>query len=108
MKYVVVRFRSQETPIIFPNHFVHSQMAEALKRVMMEMSIAVMSSRHPDIPVSDLVAAGDKIKEEIEVVSAGECLVQTICSGGSETLQVKSRGKEDSSMINMYDYLHGL
>lgn len=86
MKYVMLKIESgdmaQELPFIFPNQLVHSDIAAALESV-------------PGM-------------EGAKVVAAGECHVQSKCSGRSTTMNLSSRGKRDSENINTIDYCHGL
>lgn len=90
MKYVVFRKEeangdAMEIPILFPNQLVHQLVAEKL----LEM----------------------EGMEGFKVVSAGECSSMDVspkCSGRSDTLKVESRGKVDSDLFPMYDYMHGL
>jgi hypothetical protein len=90
MKYVMLRCRigsiTKMVPIIFPNELVHQDVAEAITHLI-----------------------GMKHGWDAEVVGAGEVggLDVSACSGGSETLSVSSR-KEDASVINGYDYWHGI
>lgn len=91
MKYVVFRIPgetiSQEVPVIFPDQFVHSLMAEALQQAI----------------VAHLPEGGN-----VEVVSAGDIRIRNaICSGKSSTLQLRSRGKDTFLVLTM-DHLHGL
>lgn len=89
MKYIVIKHHfgsmSQETPIIFPEHLVHSIVADAL------MQSPILGLRKP------------------EVVAAGEVqLHDAVCSGRSGSLHIDSRGVEDSRLIFGVDYGLGI
>ena len=89
MKYIVLRtkFKSitQLMPVIFPNHWVHSQVAASLIHM-----------------------CGVKQNKEAEIVSAGFWDSVNGCHGESTSLGVKSRGVEDTELIATHDYTHGL
>lgn len=74
-------------PIIFPGQLVHREVANALipklRTAFSECSICV--------------------------VSAGDFNLSTLeCSGESDTLRLKSRGQEDSTLIRIHDIMHGM
>lgn len=86
MKYIVLRAAGREFPVIFPNDFVHADVATALRESC------------------DMLA-------KAEVVSAGETSSMNVapgCVGKSSTLGVPSRGRADDDLIRMHDYLHGI
>lgn len=94
MKYVVIEVTIsddvREMPIIFPNALVHSVVADAV-----------------------IVGMQEQWKNaKYKAVSAGEISSMDVgdgsCSGGSETLKLKSRGKLDDHLIRMHDYMHGI
>lgn len=88
LKYIVMRVRDREWPIIFPDAMVHKDVAETVRWHLM---------RHHD--------------QDCRVVSAGSftCFGGVIrCGGESETLKIKSRGKTDVKLIALFDYNHGL
>lgn len=99
MKYIVLRTTNgdivRDIPFIFPNHLVHADVAEALA----DMLIRKYASGSP---------------ATVQAISAGEISSLEIagdthsCDGESTTLHLKSRGEEDSRMINTYDYYHGI
>lgn len=96
MKYVMFELDTgdglkRNIPIIFPNSLVHADVAEAIKHMR------VGTQRNWDCPFV-----------EAKVVSAGELsIASSTTSGGSETLGVESR-LEDSTIITMHDYFHGM
>lgn len=84
MKYIVFKVNKpikREIPVIFPDEFVHSDVA------------AMFMQNRPSMKV---VAAGDMSS------------LTMVCSGKSETLKKKSRGITDMNLITTYDYLHGI
>lgn len=91
MKYIVLRTEvgglSRDIPVIFPDMMVHSIVADSF------------------ITACRLHWA----KMKISILSAGEYSVMSKeCFGKSESLHVESRGEEDTRLIKMYDYTHGL
>ena len=88
MKYVMLQMDAGEVkkmvPVIFPDVFVHSYVAEKLMTCL------------------PLVGA-------VEVRSAGfvNLLGSVNCFGGSETLGVDAH-PDDARIIETYDYLHGI
>ena len=93
MKYIVIEQKTKELdrviPIIFPDALVHKDVYESVVHMLRR-------TEHPEL------------EAEYEVYSAGSCDVKVQCSGKSETLGVESLIKGDDSIINMYDYTHGL
>lgn len=90
MKYIMLRIVTageiiRELPIIFPDAFVHADVAEAITKL-------------PGLCTATPVAAGSLSSLELE----------TQCYGDSQTLNLKSRGDLDSSRICMLDYSHGI
>lgn len=90
MKYVVLRHEgkalTRDIPFIFPNELVHQDVAVAMQRHL----------------------AKDH-ELDTYAVSAGDfCPITGICSGGSETLDMESRGDEDTRLIAAIDYGAGL
>jgi len=87
MKYIIFEIPigselKREVPIIFPNSMVHSEVSAGF------------------IPI----VAAHKWKKPLPV-SAGEYDPFTgRCSGQSETLGLRSRGREDEQIILMQDY----
>lgn len=73
-------------PVIFPDFMCHIDVAEAIKKVLVEQH---------KMPCS-VVSAGDIQFEEVE------------CSGESVTLKVGSRFESDTNVIERYPYFHGL
>lgn len=99
-KYVIMRVGNNEVPIIFPEHLVHSAMADALRdyyaKIAQTMSGNLLSPQ-----------AIEKLKQEIVPVSAGEVRLDVgPCSGRSETLGVEAR-EDDGQFLNSYNYHHG-
>lgn len=93
MKYIVFSVEldeghTKEIPIIFPNDLVHEDVAKSFKRVLFR----------------------NFEDQEISVISAGFINVGLVlsCHGRSETLGIASRGAADETLINRYDYMHGL
>lgn len=91
MKYVMFKVRigdlTKLTPVIFPNDFVHSMVAEALTSYR---------DTHGDVVIDG------------EPVSAGELSVGVgKCYGRSSTLNLDPR-PDDDKLINAIDYSHGL
>lgn len=89
MKYVMFEVNGEggkrKVPIIFPDSLVHSMMAEQFERVLRYTFKGCMA----------------------KPVSAGMVSLTGQCHGESETLKLKA-DKADSSIINAYDYLHGV
>lgn len=79
---------AHEVPIIFPNNLTHQVMAVRVERHVKQ------------------AYGGDKC--QVKVIAAGEITVMGQCFGKSETLGLSSRGEEDSSLINTFDYFHGI
>lgn len=94
MKYVVMEFKfnglTVQYPIIFPNNLVHSGMAEAVTEVLTKQLQEMATGIKP-------VSAG-------EVTFHGE----VNCSGGSVSLELKSRKVEDETLIHLVDYTAGI
>ena len=88
-KYVMLKIRLGEidkmVPIIFPDFMIHEDIAKSAQLILKDF-------HNFDSTVS---SAGD-IQFEYP-----------LCSGKSETLNVKS-DPEDEETIRLYDYLHGL
>lgn len=85
MKYIMLQNRKtkQKVPIVFPNYLIHADVHDALVMV----------------PTFGL---------KYDCISAGECTITcTSVSGGSETLGL-TFAENDSAVIDMMDYLHGL
>lgn len=88
MKYVMFRIKStnglnHEFPLIFPNVFVHSDVANAALTSIPELRNA-------------------------EIVAAGECQISHCATGGnSVTLDLDGRDT-DALHIRMMDYNHGI
>lgn len=92
-KYIVIRKGSFEHPIIFPDKLVHEDVAVAMFRM------------------EQFAAKEDPF--EVVVVAAGtvdldSALEDAYCHKGSETLNLASRGKQDSSLIGGFRYGHGI
>lgn len=86
----------QEMPVIFPKDMIHSRVADALITML-----KADSQVNPEVG-----------EVKIEAVAAGEVVwpiqEEPHCGGFSETLGLKSRGKEDAELIRFLDYSHGL
>lgn len=83
MKYIMMTNGMRYYPIIFPKDFVHRFMAGAVQGML----------------------GGDKF---LRAIAAGDYdPVSGTCSGESETMKLKSRGKIDSDIIAHYPYFHG-
>lgn len=102
MKYVIIRqvlishdkhgthVLNQDVPFPFQECITHSVFAEAL-----------INAKATMWPAADTV----------ECISAGFVRhdgVRFNCSGGSESLKLKSRPHEDSVLMNSFEYTHGL
>lgn len=88
MKYIVLKIKDREWPIIFPDMMVHSDVAESMQLHVIRFH-----------------------DERSRVVAAGSISFfggNVLCSGESETLGIESRGSEDEKLIKMFDYLHGI
>jgi len=89
-KYIMIQSKHGDVtynwPIIFPDKMIHSEVAGCAR-----MMVPVKGS------VTGIVSAG-KI-EHLEVNGLG---------GDSETLSLDSRPEQDSAIIEMYSYLHGI
>jgi hypothetical protein len=91
MKYIMLVWKNGGTyryiPIIFPNMFPHSDMA-------------AMIMQHEIFK---------KENTSIELISAGDYnTIDGSCSGHSTTLGLKSRNAEDTKIISIYMYCHGI
>lgn len=93
MKYIMLLIEREDAnvnvPIIFPDMMNHDNVAESIKHNL---------GMNHDIAETKVVSAG--------FITMNNTGVQ--CHGKSETLKIKSRGKEDSIIINTYDYMHGI
>jgi len=97
VKYIVLKLTVQiagqddlvrEMPIIFPDALAHKDMAEA-----------VLSLRaYPGMALAEVVSAGF-----LSCVN-----LHPRCHGESESLKIKSRFEQDSKLIGMIDYSHGI
>lgn len=91
LKYVILsqdmsKDTAQEFPIVFPNFLNHDDVAKAMQRVI---------ERNKKGPA--------------HIVSAGFCHMSMLSTfGRSETLNLESRGKSDSEIMNQYPYFHGI
>lgn len=89
MKYIMFEINAaagkRKVPIIFPDSLVHSMVADQFERVL-RYTFKGCSAK---------------------AVSAGSIDFVGRCHGDSETMKLKS-DKADSSVINAYDYLHGV
>ena len=85
MKYIVFLTPfgsvSREMPVIFPNSLVHADVSKNFLAILPKGS---------------------------KPISAGECNCFMECSGRSETLNLESRGAEDTSLLFMVDYGGGI
>lgn len=105
MKYIILKVTDyadnttepdlvREIPFIFPDICIHSDVAEYMTRMLRR--------ERPDGRL-----------REIEAVSAGFIHSMSIggkgaCNGKSETLNLNSRGDQDTALISTFDYLHGI
>lgn len=82
MKYIMFQNSDgRKIPFIFPNTFVHSQIAEVIKPLLFD--------------------------KEVKIISAGDIKISIHnCSGNSSTLGVGVI-KGDAKLIHEYDYFHG-
>lgn len=84
MKYVMVRRGHQSFPVIFPEHMVHEDVAQAI--------IAMLDAQ-------------EGTKHKARAIAAGDCSVrEVVCAGSSSTLKMGSRGKLDENLILMGSY----
>lgn len=89
MKYIVFKRKignnglEQCLPIVFPHELVHADVAKVVK------SLRGMEAATP--------------------ISAGDVTFRlgAHCNGSSITLNLESRGHDDSVLIDGYDYFHG-
>lgn len=97
MKYIVLRTTHKlpsgdmvrEYPIVFPDALIHADVAAALALHLPQLKGAMPC------------AAGSLSSMEVGAVGA--------CHGKSETLgNLKSRGKQDDTLMMCWDYLHGV
>lgn len=91
-KYIVLRRKgetlSYDFPIIFPDKLVHADVAKMLIQMM------DWNDRNPGATT---------------VVSAGQINLDNLaCFGESETLEIKSRGDDDTILIKNFPYMHGI
>lgn len=83
MKYVMIRRGHQSFPVIFPEHMVHEDVAQAI--------ITMLDAQEG--------------KHKARSIAAGDCSVrEVICAGSSSTLKMESRGKQDENLILMGSY----
>lgn len=91
MKYIMLEGvnssnQKQKVPIIFPNFMIHQLVAKYITHALIR----------------------DHEFAEVKVVSAGEVNLDVSYTGGeSETCKVKAL-PEDASIINTYNYFHGI
>lgn len=90
MKYIVIKQKVsdglyQEIPIMFPNDFVHSAVAEMF-----------LKDAHFNNRPGEVISAGFIHAYDVE------------CHGKSTTLELSSREEIDDLLIKGYDYNHGL
>lgn len=85
MKYVVVKVGNNAYPVIFPDHLVHEDMANAVIEVLRK-------ARPSDGHTAAAISAGDVTIFDAE------------CSGRSSTLDMESRGDTDSLLIRVGHY----
>ena len=89
MKYIVIRTNDRgiirEFPIIFPNDFIHKDVADAVRLF-------------PPCRRGVVVAAGELSSMEID----------SACHGRSTTLHATSRERTDDKLIRNHDYFHGI
>ena len=79
MKYIMIETKfGQKFPVIFPNHFVHCEIAEVMTRLY-----------------------GGK------VVTAGDCNIECHSTTGKSTSLDLESDEEDFNLINRVDYFHG-
>lgn len=102
-KYIILRTGNREVPIIFPDHLVHAQVADAIRgmygQIAVEMSNGVIPMGSPAI---------QRLMDDIEPVAAGELTIDIgSASGRSETLGVESR-PTDAKFLRSYSYHHGI
>lgn len=93
VKYIVLEIiqdeLTREVPIIFPAFMIHADVAKYIKHQL----------------------AMEHETTNVKTVSAGELNLfgaELNCSGFSETLNIKSRGVEDTQLLSMYNYTHGV
>jgi hypothetical protein len=89
MKYIVMSHRTagvlQEIPIIFPSSLVHEIVAAKMAEVLIDHGYQV-----------------------IKCTRAGDCMVSDCVTGGkSSTLDLEGE-KEDHTLIELHDVLHGI
>lgn len=90
-KYVMFEGRiggvTRRFPIIFPDTMVHSDIRDAV-----------------------IFVAAPPAWGELKPVTAGSITLtgEMYCSGDSETLKLKSGGKEDADLIRSFPYAHGI
>lgn len=80
-KYVIIRTRTHDIPVLFPDCLVHVEVARAVCKI-----------RHLEEQGAEPLSAGDL------QIMAGSCF------GESETLKLKSREDEDDACINSFMY----
>jgi hypothetical protein len=103
MKYIVVEVSDskadpesdkfvQHLPIIFPNTLIHKDMFEGVQQNLL------MDENH-SFNVATCIGAGF-----VDLSKWGE----HTCYGESETLEIASRGKADSDLMDTYRFTHGI
>lgn len=100
MKYVVCRVlrggeKLIDVPVVFPDALVHA-MVFAQMRALLEMQYFSNGCRTSVVPLSAGELSSTIFNEE------------GVCSGGSESLGVKSREHEDDALLKMNDYGSGM
>lgn len=95
MKYIVLQVITKdivrELPFIFPEAVVHSQMKNAMSRLLTF-----------EYKADSVTCVSAGFISSIGVGTVGQCY------GESESIGVKSRGPEDDKLLMMLDYTHGL
>lgn len=88
MKYIIIKVKNREWPIIFPDMMVHSEVADSIEQHLR------LHHNVDSIPIAagSISFFGGEVR----------------CSGESDTLQLESRYSEDEKLIRMFDYLHGI
>ena len=105
MKYIVCRVQNDkeivcDIPFVFPDMMVHS-MVFAQMRALLEMQFFHSKKRNEVIALSAGEFSSMAFEEHIMETNPNQA---GMCHGKSDSLGVKSRGKEDDVLIRMADY----
>lgn len=101
-KYIVMQVGNREVPVIFPEHMVHSLMAERMKDYF---GLIVLEAMPLGLGTPDQL---QRLTQMFKPVAAGSVELEIgACSGGSESLGLEARA-DDARFLRTYNYHHGI